>query len=33
MVPLGSGHFMHTVRYVHILNRGHFTDIVNALAI
>ena len=33
MVPLGSGHFMHTVRYVQILNRGHFTDIVNALAI
>jgi hypothetical protein len=24
---------MHTVRHVHILNRGHYTDIVSALAI
>jgi hypothetical protein len=24
---------MHTVHHVHILNRGHFTDIVSALAI
>jgi hypothetical protein len=22
----GGGHFMHTVRHVHILNHGNFTD-------
>jgi len=29
----GSGHFIHTVRHVHILNHGHFTGIVSALEI
>ena len=29
----GSGHFIHTVCNVHILNHGHFTDIVSAFAI
>ena len=29
----GGGHFIHTVRHVHVLNHGHFTDIVSALAI
>ena len=29
----GGGHFIHTVRHVHILNHGHFTDIVSALEI
>ena len=27
----GGGHFIHTVR--HVLDHGHFTDIVSALAI
>jgi len=29
----GGGHFIHTVRHVHVLDHGHFTDIVSALAI
>ena len=29
----GGDHFMHTVRHVHILNHGNFTDIVSALEI
>ena len=29
----GGGHFINTVRHVHILNHGQFTDIVSALAI
>ena len=29
----GSGHFIHTVRHVHVLNTDHFTDIASALAI
>ena len=29
----GSGHFTNTVRQVHVLDHGHFTDIVSALAI
>ena len=28
-----GGHFIHTVRHVHVLNHGNFTDIVSALAI
>ena len=31
MVPLGGVHFIHTVRHVHVLDHGHFTDIVSAL--
>ena len=29
----GGGHFIHTVCHVHVLDHGHFTDIVSALAI
>ena len=31
----GGGHFIHTVQvcHVHVLNHGHFIDIVSALAI
>jgi hypothetical protein len=29
----GSGHLMHTVRHVYVLDHGHFTDIVSTLAI
>jgi hypothetical protein len=29
----GGGHFIHTVRHLHVLDHGHFTDIVSALAI
>jgi hypothetical protein len=28
-----GGHFIHTVRHVHILDHGHFSDIVSALMI
>ena len=28
-----GGHFIHTVRHVHVLDHGPFTDIVSALAI
>ena len=28
----GGGHFIHTVRHIHVLDHGHFTGIVSALA-
>jgi len=28
-----GGHFIHTVRHVHVSNHDHFTDILSALAI
>jgi hypothetical protein len=28
-----GGHFIHTVCHVHVLDHGHFTDIVSTLAI
>jgi hypothetical protein len=28
-----GGHFIHTVRHIHVLDHGPFTDIVSALAI
>jgi hypothetical protein len=28
-----GGHFIHTVRHLHVLDHGHFTDIVSALSI
>jgi hypothetical protein len=35
MVPLGTRAvaILYSVRHVHVLNHGHFTDIVSALAI
>jgi hypothetical protein len=29
----GGGHFIDTVRHVHVLDHGHFTDIVSTLPI